>query len=156
MAISIIHKVRLMKALTKIFGMAIMLGGSYCLGAGSAIKNSSITNQARVKNSANLAISAGAGRAEANQASIRVKGANLTNATVINRATVSNSANVAIAAGGRAEANQGAVVIKKSLNGVTIVNDSNISNSANIAVDAMGLGSLLGTNESSQGSVIIK
>ncbi len=145
-----------MKASTQFFGMAIGLVSTCCLAAGSTIKNSTITNQSTVKNAANLAISAGAGKADANQASIRIKGANLTNSTVVNRARISNSANVAIAAGGRVEANQGAVVIKKSLNGVTIVNDSNINNSANVAVDVMGVGSLLGTNESNQGSIIIK
>ena len=145
-----------MKTFTRILAIVVMLDGPCSMAAGSSIKNSTVTNQSTVKNAANLAISPGAGKAEANQASIRIKGARLSNSTVVNRSRVSNSANVAIAAGGRAEANQGAVVIKKSLNGVTLVNDSNIKNSANIAVDVMGIGGLLGTNESNQGSIVIK
>ncbi|MCH9696887.1 MAG: hypothetical protein K0U68_02175 [Gammaproteobacteria bacterium] len=120
--------------------------------AGSKVKSTNILNNAKIKNSANIAIE----DAEANQGSIAIKGANVSGSTIVNNAKIKNSANVAIGLGGKAEANQGAVKISRSVNGVTVVNNADISNSANIAVDVLGLGGLFGTDESNQGSIVIK
>jgi hypothetical protein len=114
--------------------------------AGSTVNNSTISNTSNIKNSTNTSLG-GIGKAEANQGSIVVKGANLTNATIVNNATVKNSSNIARSA----EANQGSIKISKSLNGVTVVNKANITNSANVAT-----GGLFGTNSSDQGSIIFK
>ncbi len=79
--------------------------------AGSKIQGSTITNDAKVKNSTNFAIS-GLGSAEANQASVKIKGSEVKNSTITNKADVKNSTNFAISGLGSAKANQASTVIE--------------------------------------------
>ncbi len=134
---------------TLTLGLLIIPIGAFS--AGSTVNNSAISNQANIKNSTNTSIGV-TGNAEANQGSVVAKDTNLNNSTIVNNATIKNSSNVAI--GGKA--NQGTIKISKPLNGVTVVNNANIKNSTNVAVDVLGTGSLFGTDESQQGSIIFK
>ncbi|XSG85379.1 MAG: hypothetical protein ACPW60_01330 [Methylohalobius sp. ZOD2] len=91
-----------------ILGMSMATGA---MAAGSKIQNSTISNRANIKNSANIAQGGLLGDAEANQGSVKIKGSTVKNSTISNRANVQNSANVA--KGGLlsdAQANQGSVV----------------------------------------------
>jgi hypothetical protein len=137
---------------TYLISLVILLISVESFAAGSTVNSSTITNKATIKRSRNVAI----GSAEANQGSISLKNANVSNSTIVNNAKITNSNNIAIGFAGKAEANQGAVKISKSLNGVTIANEADINNSTNIAIEAGGLGSLFGTNKSSQGSIIME
>ncbi|MEE9345632.1 MAG: hypothetical protein V3U88_08495 [Methylococcales bacterium] len=134
------------------FALILLLIVIDTFAAGSTVKNSTIINKVNIKHSRNIAI----GKAEANQGSVLLKGAQLKNSTVVNNARIKNSNNLALGFGGKAEANQGVVKISKSLSGVKIVNEADISHSTNVAIEIGGIGKLLGTNQSSQGSIIIK
>ncbi|BCX88108.1 hypothetical protein MIN45_P0475 [Methylomarinovum tepidoasis] len=93
-----------------IVGLTLASGA---MAAGSKIKNSTITNKSTVKNAANLAISTGIGKAEANQGSIKIKGSTVKNSTITNKSTVKNAANLAISTGlGSTKANQGSIDIE--------------------------------------------
>lgn len=135
-----------------LISLIIILISINSFAAGSSVKSSTIINISNIKRSRNVAI----GSAEANQGSVSLKNAKVNNSTIINKAKITNSNNVAIGFVGKAEANQGAVKVSKSLNGVKIVNEANISNSTNVALEGGGIGKLLGTNKSNQGSIIME
>ena len=99
-----------MTVLALALGMGMTAGA---MAAGSKIEGSTITNKSTVKNAANLAISTGLGKAEANQGSVRIKGSTVKNSTITNQSTVQNAANLAISTGlGSTKANQGSVDIE--------------------------------------------
>ncbi len=99
-----------MKKLLLVSALGLVVSAQ-AFAAGSEIKNSTITNKAKIKNSQNLAVGV-YGDAQANQGSIAIKGSKVKNSTITNKAKIKNSQNLAVGVYGDATANQGSIDIK--------------------------------------------
>jgi uncharacterized low-complexity protein len=75
--------------------------------AGSEIKKSTIVNQAKINQSANIAVGTAS---EANMGSIKIAGSKVKESTVVNQANVNQSANIAV--GTKSEANMGSIKVE--------------------------------------------
>ena len=101
-----------MKKLLLVSALGLVVSAQ-AFAAGSEIKDSTITNKAKIKNSQNIAFGMQKSTVKANQGSISIKGSKVKGSTISNTADIKNSQNIAFGMQkSTVTANQGSIDIQ--------------------------------------------